>query len=73
MECGYYEFEDAETKERFGSFEIFEIETDNANGEREAGFYWWCQYPGQQATSAPQGPFGDPSEAYEDAMNYGYR
>lgn len=71
MECGYYQFEDADTKERYGSFEVFEI--DDARDDLEPGFYWWACFPGCLPDGDPEGPFGDAEEAYDDAMNYGYR
>jgi len=74
MECGFYQFEDAQTRERFGSFEIYEIEPGDAEVRtgREAGFYWWACSPGCLPDGEPYGPFGDATEAYEDALEYGY-
>lgn len=73
METGYYQFEDAETRERFGSFEVFEVDAVDATEDREAGFYWQACFPGCLPDGEPEGPFSDASEAYQDAMEYGYR
>jgi len=64
MDCGYYQFEDAETKERWGSFEIYET---------DEGFFWHACHPGCLPDGEPEGPFSDASDAYEDALDYGYR
>ena len=73
METGYYQFEDAETRERFGSFEVFEVDASDATESFEPGFYWQACFPGCLPDGDPVGPFGDATEAYDDAMDYGNR
>lgn len=69
---GYHPFMDSETKEYYGSFEVFEI-TDPKPTDREdlldEGFYWWSCFPGCLPDGEANGPFNTAMEAYLDANN----
>jgi hypothetical protein len=59
-----------DTKEPYGSFEVFWQET-NIGLERplQQGWYWWACFPGCIPDGEPSGPFNTSREAYDDARN----
>ena len=81
---GYHRFENPETGERYGSFQVFLDDADFAKLPRhryrdydiegnpvKPGWYWWACFPGCLPDGDAIGPFATPKDAYYDAINAG--
>tara|TARA_R100001594_G_scaffold36962_1_gene66851 strand:+ start:61 stop:276 length:216 start_codon:yes stop_codon:yes gene_type:complete len=67
----YHQFIDEETKEPYGSFEVFYYSDSTGLPTRigPKGFYWWSCFPGCMPDNTdPSGPFKTHHEALEDAL-----
>ena len=70
---GYHSFTDYESKEPYGSFEVFwydaEDEDIDAYMENKAssGWYWWSCFAGCLPDGEKVGPFASSEQAYNDA------
>ena len=62
----YHPFKDEEGGD-YGSFEVFEMEAEDADEENPPGWYWWACSPGCLPDGDPEGPFDDEQEALANA------
>ena len=77
---GFHQFENEETGEEYGSFEVFWDDSDtgpwgdeprnyDAEGDPVSpGWYWWACFPGCMPEGEPVGPFSSSIAAYVDAI-----
>ncbi len=73
--AGYHQFHAEETREPYGSFEVFFVapnyrECDNGEGCPNLlapGWYWFACFPGCLPDGEPSGPFARSDLAHEDA------
>ena len=69
---GYHSFTDYESKEQYGSFEVFwfdgekDIDLDYQEAE-PSGWYWWSCFAGCLPDGEKVGPFASSEQAYDDA------
>jgi hypothetical protein len=56
---GYHQFRDDETREPYGSFEVY---------EHDGGWFWRAGFPGCLADGDPNGPFSTSQQAHHDAI-----
>ena len=67
---GYHSFREEETREEYGSLEVFwadKCTLDSPLTGLGGGWYWWACYSGCLPDGDPSGPFNTSSEALEDA------
>ena len=75
---GYHSFTDYESKEQYGSFEVFWYDgeiidseytgrLDTAEDIEPSGWYWWACFTGCMPDSEKVGPFASSSQAYDNA------
>lgn len=67
---GYHSFEQPETDEAFGSFEVCFLKREDAP-RRKAGWYWAAGFPGCLWDGDPSGPYDTDKEAYDNAQDVG--
>lgn len=76
--AGYHQFHAPETREAYGSFEVFWDDADEMHGSGarnfdadgdpiEPGWYWWACFPGCMPDGLPEGPFAYSQQAHEHA------
>jgi hypothetical protein len=69
---GYHSFTDYESKEQYGSFEVFwfdgekDIDLDYQDIE-PSGWFWWSCFAGCLPDGEKVGPFASSEQAYNDA------
>ena len=76
----YHAFVCPKTQKRYGSFEVFEVDTpidykdpftdDDSSG---LGWYWDALYENQRTCGAPIGPFRTEGRAIADALKHGQK
>ena len=70
---GYHSFTDYESKEQYGSFEVFWFDAEDEDidaymeNKASSGWFWWSCFAGCLPDGEKVGPFASSEQAYNDA------